>query len=518
MTKTYPSQPPVVALRGISFAVAEGELVAIAGPSGSGKSTLLHLMGTLDRPTAGTVRVTGLDVAALSDRELSALRAVSIGFVFQQFFLAEHATALDNVADGAAVCRGRNRRAPPPGRPRAAAGRAGPQAGRPADADVGRGAAAGRDRPRGGGPAGDRAGRRAHRQPRLRRRRRAAGPVRRTQRRRSHHHRDHPRPRHRRPAAPPDRRARRPHRRRYHHTRAGQPASQPDPATRSRRTARTRCAAAGARPARKSSHDRRPHARAGQAAPVRPGPPRRGGAAHPQAARRPVRPGDRHRSGRDRRRAGPVRVLPERAAHRDPGAGHQPAHRAKRPGPGRRHRRAADRRPGHDRPPARRHRRPGHRDGRRQRLPQPADPRHPHQCPDRRCRQPRPARRRRHLHRPGRLPQRRHRPRAGRRARRRRRSVPGHRPDLARRADLGRPHVVLRCRDPQARCPGPRDRHLGADRLPRRRAIPRFRRPPVHHLRQSPGQPGHRGGQPARRDRPTPRTPARSRCPSRHRR
>jgi putative ABC transport system ATP-binding protein len=99
VTKTHPSQPPVVALRGISFAVAEGELVAITGPSGSGKSTLLHLMGTLDRPTAGTVRVTGLDVAALSDRELSGLRAVSIGFVFQQFFLAEHATALDNVAD-----------------------------------------------------------------------------------------------------------------------------------------------------------------------------------------------------------------------------------------------------------------------------------------------------------------------------------------------------------------------------------------------------------------------------------
>jgi putative ABC transport system ATP-binding protein len=99
VTKTYPSQPPVVALRGISFAVAEGELVAITGPSGSGKSTLLHLMGTLDRPTAGTVRVTGLDVATLSDRELSGLRAVSIGFVFQQFFLAEHATALDNVAD-----------------------------------------------------------------------------------------------------------------------------------------------------------------------------------------------------------------------------------------------------------------------------------------------------------------------------------------------------------------------------------------------------------------------------------
>ncbi len=100
VTKTYPSEPPVRALRGVSFTVAAGELLAIVGPSGSGKSTLLHLMGTLDQPSTGTVRVTGLDVAALSDRELSALRATSIGFVFQQFFLAEHTTALDNVADG----------------------------------------------------------------------------------------------------------------------------------------------------------------------------------------------------------------------------------------------------------------------------------------------------------------------------------------------------------------------------------------------------------------------------------
>ena len=99
VTKVYPGSPPVTALAGVSFAVAAGELVAIAGPSGSGKSTLLHLMGTLDRPSAGIVRVTGLDVAAMSDREVSALRAASIGFVFQQFFLAEHATALDNVAD-----------------------------------------------------------------------------------------------------------------------------------------------------------------------------------------------------------------------------------------------------------------------------------------------------------------------------------------------------------------------------------------------------------------------------------
>jgi putative ABC transport system ATP-binding protein len=75
-------------------------LLAIVGPSGSGKSTLLHVMGTLDRPSFGVVRVTGLDVSLLSDRELAALRASRIGFVFQQFFLAEHATALENVADG----------------------------------------------------------------------------------------------------------------------------------------------------------------------------------------------------------------------------------------------------------------------------------------------------------------------------------------------------------------------------------------------------------------------------------
>jgi putative ABC transport system ATP-binding protein len=100
VTKTYPADPPVQALRGVSFTVRRGELLAIVGPSGSGKSTLLHLMGTLDRPSSGTVRIDGHDVATLSDRELAALRATRIGFVFQQFFLAEHSTALDNVADG----------------------------------------------------------------------------------------------------------------------------------------------------------------------------------------------------------------------------------------------------------------------------------------------------------------------------------------------------------------------------------------------------------------------------------
>jgi putative ABC transport system ATP-binding protein len=100
VTKRYATEPPVTALNGVSFAVNQGELVAIVGPSGSGKSTLLHLIGTLDRPSSGSVRLTGLDVAQLSDRELAGLRATRIGFIFQQFFLAEHATALENVADG----------------------------------------------------------------------------------------------------------------------------------------------------------------------------------------------------------------------------------------------------------------------------------------------------------------------------------------------------------------------------------------------------------------------------------
>ena len=100
VTKTYGEQPPVAALRGVDLAIGSGELVAIAGPSGSGKTTLLQIMGTLDRPTSGRVRVDGADIATLDDPQLAALRARSIGFVFQQFFLAEHQSALDNVADG----------------------------------------------------------------------------------------------------------------------------------------------------------------------------------------------------------------------------------------------------------------------------------------------------------------------------------------------------------------------------------------------------------------------------------
>jgi putative ABC transport system ATP-binding protein len=100
VTKVYASQPPVTALKEVSLSITEGELLAIAGPSGSGKSTLLHLMGTLDRPSTGRALLTGLDIAALSDRELAVVRATRVGFVFQQFFLSEHQCALDNVADG----------------------------------------------------------------------------------------------------------------------------------------------------------------------------------------------------------------------------------------------------------------------------------------------------------------------------------------------------------------------------------------------------------------------------------
>jgi putative ABC transport system ATP-binding protein len=97
---TYPTTPPVHALRGIDLRVERGELLAVVGPSGSGKSTLLHIMGTLDRPTSGEVTVAGHGVSDLSDRQLSGLRSRHIGFVFQQFHLLSGYTALDNVADG----------------------------------------------------------------------------------------------------------------------------------------------------------------------------------------------------------------------------------------------------------------------------------------------------------------------------------------------------------------------------------------------------------------------------------
>jgi putative ABC transport system ATP-binding protein len=98
LTKRYPGG--VDALRGVDMLVEEGELLCVVGPSGSGKSTLLHIMGSLERPSEGMVRVAGHDVATLPDRQLSALRARHVGFVFQQFFLLEGATAVENVAQG----------------------------------------------------------------------------------------------------------------------------------------------------------------------------------------------------------------------------------------------------------------------------------------------------------------------------------------------------------------------------------------------------------------------------------
>ena len=193
VTKVYGEQPPVAALRGVSFSVRRGELVAIVGPSGSGKSTLLHIMGTLERPTGGVVRIGGVDAAQLDDRELSRLRARQIGFVFQQFFLAEHATVRENVADGllyaGVPAAERHRRADE------ALERVGLAAPRELQADqaLRRRAPAGGDRPGPRRASGDRARRRADREPRQRHRRVDHGAHPRAQRRRRDDRDDHPR-------------------------------------------------------------------------------------------------------------------------------------------------------------------------------------------------------------------------------------------------------------------------------------------------------------------------------------
>ncbi len=113
LTKLYRMGNSVVhALDGVDLTIERGEFVAITGASGSGKSTLMHLLGCLDRPTAGTYQLDGRDVSDLSDRELAAVRNKQIGFVFQTFNLINRTTAVDNVGIPLFYARQTNTRAP----------------------------------------------------------------------------------------------------------------------------------------------------------------------------------------------------------------------------------------------------------------------------------------------------------------------------------------------------------------------------------------------------------------------
>ena len=376
VTKVYGEQPPVPALRGVSFSVRRGELVAIVGPSGSGKSTLLHVIGTLERPSSGVVRIGGVDAARLSDRELSRLRAREIGFVFQQFFLAEHATVRENVADGLlyAGVAAAERYA----RADEALERVGLSDARDVQAHqaLRRGAAAGCDRPGPRRASGDRARRRTDREPRQHHRRIDHGAHPRAQRRRRHHPHDHARRGPRRSAAAPDPDAGRPGGLRLHECR------------------RRAIAAEG----RAAGGERR--------------------AARPAAARRAVRARDRDRNGGDRGGPRVVLLLAGRAARGDRPARHEPADRRGRTEPHRGGGEAAARGAGADHAPGRRRAGGAHRpDGGREGLPELDDPGGQQRWPPGAGHQPEPAVRAQHRHRTRRLAQRGHRPRAGRGAR-----------------------------------------------------------------------------------------------------